>query len=203
MNQNSDFKIGVSSCLLCNEVRFDGGRKHDGYVTGTLADYFDFVPIYPEIESVFVYKRWRDLVADFTPGKLVEFHTSHKFLLLAHNEKNYRDLGRLISRAGTLEPVVLKEQYQELLMDTMRLKPTVKKHVNVLMHMMGYFKKDLSSDEKSELLEIIERFKNNLVPLIVPITLFNHYVRIYDKPYLKKQLYLTPHPLELKLRNHG
>jgi len=85
----------------------------------------------------------------------------------------------------------------------MKLRPTVNKHVNVLMHMMGYFKKVLSSDEKQELLEIIERFRNNYVPLIVPITLMNHYIRKYQEPYLQKQHYLNPHPTELKLRNHA
>lgn len=85
----------------------------------------------------------------------------------------------------------------------MKLKPTVKKHVNVLMHMMGYFKKILTGDEKKELLEVIERFRKFHVPLIVPITLINHYVRKYDEPYLQKQHYLNPHPTELKLRNHA
>lgn len=88
-------------------------------------------------------------------------------------------------------------------MAAMRLKPTAKKHVNVLMHMMGHFKKVLSPDEKKEILEVIERFRNHYVPLIVPVTLINHYVRKYDESYLQKQHYLTPHPMELKLRNHA
>jgi uncharacterized protein YbgA (DUF1722 family) len=68
--------------------------------------------------------------------------------------------------------------------------------------MMGYFKKQLSSDEKQELLEVIDHYRLGHVPLIVPITLVNHYVRKYDQPYLKEQYYLNPHPVELKLRNH-
>ena len=67
---------------------------------------------------------------------------------------------------------------------------------------MGYFKKQLSGDEKQELLEIFDQYRNEHVPLIVPMTLINHYVRKYDQPYLKQQTYLNPHPLELKLRNH-
>jgi uncharacterized protein YbgA (DUF1722 family) len=67
---------------------------------------------------------------------------------------------------------------------------------------MGYFKKQLSSDENQELLEIIQRYSVGLVPLIVPLTLINHYVRKYDQPYLKEQFYLNPHPIELQLRNH-
>ena len=70
------------------------------------------------------------------------------------------------------------------------------------MHIMGYFREELSSDEKKELLEVIENYKQEDIPLIVPITLINHYVRKYDQPYLKQQVYLNPHPLELQLRNH-
>jgi uncharacterized protein YbgA (DUF1722 family) len=68
--------------------------------------------------------------------------------------------------------------------------------------MMGYFKKDLTADEKKELLEVIESYAKEYVPLIVPVTLINHYVRKYDQPYLKGQVYLNPHPLELQIRNH-
>lgn len=49
-DQNSKILIGVSSCLLGNKVRFDGGHKHDRYITGTLGNYFDFLPVCPEVE---------------------------------------------------------------------------------------------------------------------------------------------------------
>ncbi len=79
---------------------------------------------------------------------------------------------------------------------------TARKNTNVLMHVTGYFKKLLDADEKKELLEVIESYHRGLVPLIVPITLLNHYVRKFGEPYLKGQLYLNPHPMELMLRNH-
>ena len=87
-------------------------------------------------------------------------------------------------------------------MEALKLKTTVKKNVNVLQHMMGYFKKQLSADEKQELLEVFDEYREGNIPLIVPITLIKHYVRKYDQPYLKDQVYLNPHPIELKLRNH-
>lgn len=155
------------------------------------------------IESVFVNRRWKGVIANFSAQKLVAFHTDHKMLLRAHSEKHYRELGRIVAQAGSLEPDSLVDVYQKNLMAAMKLKPTVKKHANVLLHIVGYFKKKLSSDEKQELLEIIDRFKKRHVPLIVPITLINHYVRKYDEPYLKQQHYLNPHPIELKLRNHA
>jgi uncharacterized protein YbgA (DUF1722 family) len=82
------------------------------------------------------------------------------------------------------------------------LKTTPKKNANVLQHMMGYFKEQLSADEKQEMLEVIDHYRQEYIPLIVPITLIRHYVRKYDQPYLKEQVYLNPHPLELQLRNH-
>ena len=87
-------------------------------------------------------------------------------------------------------------------MMALRLKATVKKHTNVLKHMMGYFKKELSPDERKELLDVIEQYRHEFIPLIVPITLISHYARKYDQAYLKQQLYLNPHPPELRLRNH-
>ena len=65
--------------------------------------------------------------------------------------------------------------------------------------MMGYFREQLSSDEKQELLEVIDHYRKDYIPLVVPITLINHYVRKYDQPYLKEQVYLNPHPIELAI----
>jgi uncharacterized protein YbgA (DUF1722 family) len=70
------------------------------------------------------------------------------------------------------------------------------------MHIMGYFKKNLDADEKSELLEVTGRYHDGLVPLVVPVTLLNHYVRKYAPKYLEDQIFLQPHPMELMLRNH-
>jgi uncharacterized protein YbgA (DUF1722 family) len=72
-----------------------------------------------------------------------------------------------------------------------------------MLHLLGYFKQQLSADEKQELLELIDQYRAGNIPLIVPVTLINHYVRKYDQPYLKTQTYLNPHPLSLKLRNHA
>ena len=95
-----------------------------------------------------------------------------------------------------------REQYQRLLMDALRLKTTRRKNTDVLFHVMGFFKKQIASDEKQELVETIENYRMGYVPLIVPVTLLSHYVRKYDEPYLKEQFFLHPHPLELQLRNH-
>jgi uncharacterized protein YbgA (DUF1722 family)/uncharacterized protein YbbK (DUF523 family) len=310
-------KLGVSACLLGEEVRYDGGHKKDRFITNTLGNYVEFVPVCPEveagfgipresmhlegdpdaprlittkskrdmtdqmmkwahgrvrelvaenlcgfifksrspssgmervkvfnekgmpvqkgvglfarafmdhfplipveeegrlhdfklrenfIESMFVLKRWRTCLEERkSRGRLVKFHTEHKMLIMSHNVEHYRTMGKLVAEAKKRSLVVLYDDYQKLLMAALRLKTTVKKNYSVLQHMMGYFKKNLTGDEKQELLEVFDHYRKGHVPLIVPVTLINHYVRKYDKTYLKQQHYLHPHPVELQLRNH-
>ena len=155
------------------------------------------------IETIFTLKRWREaLQQGATRGVLVEFHTRHKLLLLSHSTEIYRQLGKLVADAGAMEEQTLFDRYLALLTKGLRLKTTVAKHVNVLQHVLGYFKKQLSADEKEEVLSVIDSYGARQIPLIVPVTLLNHFVRKYDQVYLQQQVYLNPHPLELKLRNH-
>jgi uncharacterized protein YbgA (DUF1722 family) len=152
------------------------------------------------IERIFTLKRWREILTQKGGrGDLVEFHTRHKMLILSHSPKHYQILGKLVAKAKDFPIGEIYRRYQTLLMEALQLKTTPKKNANVLMHMMGYFKEQLSSDEKQELLEVIHSYRQQYIPLIVPITLI-HYVRKYDEPYLKQQVYLNPHPLELQLR---
>ena len=196
----------------------DGSRRKEGVglFASILMDRFPLLPVEEDgrlhdpglrenfIERIFVFKRWREMLAGGKRiGRLVDFHTRHKLLILSHSPKHYTSLGRLVARAKGMDPQEVHGQYLSLLLEAIRLKATAKKHTNVLHHLMGYFKKDLSGGEKQELLEVIERYHGGTLPLIVPITLMNHYVRKYDQHYLREQVYLSPHPLELKLRNHA
>lgn len=310
-------RLGVSKCLLGENVRFDGGHKHDRFITDTLGQYVEFVPVCPEvecglgipresmrlvgdpesprlvtvrthvdhtdrmltwartrvkelegkelcgfifksdspssgmervkvyndkgmaekkgigmfarvfmehfplipveeegrlhdpklrenfIERIFTLKRWRELRSQKEGlGGIVDFHTRNKLLVLAHGEKHYRAMGKLVAAGKTIPIKSLYEQYETLLMEALGLKTTAKKNSNVLYHLMGYFKNELSADEKQELLEIFDQYQAGYIPLIVPVTLINHYVRKYRQPYLAKQTYLNPHPVDLQLRNH-
>jgi uncharacterized protein YbgA (DUF1722 family)/uncharacterized protein YbbK (DUF523 family) len=312
-----DFKIGISSCLLGNEVRWNAGHKLDKYLANTLGQFVEYVPVCPEVEAgfgipresmrlvgdpesprlitfksktdhtdqmtrwaekrvkelekedlcgfvfksdspssgmirvkvynekgmpekkgvgmfarvfmdhfplipveddgrlndpairenfierIFTLKRWRDTVARSPSlGNLVDFHSRNKLLLLSHSQRHYRSMGKLVAEGKKMPPAERYSRYERLMIEALSLKTTINKNINVLQHLMGYFKKQLSSDEKQELLEILDQYRNERVPLIVPVTLINHYVRKYDQPYLKQQTYLNPHPLELKLRTH-
>jgi len=190
-------------------------KKGRGIFARIFIESFPLVPVEDEgrlhdprlrenfVERIFALKRWRETLSKkFAMVDLVEFHTLHKLLIFSHSEKHYRTMGKLVADGKEMPLKELYAQYEALLMEALRLKTTPKKNSNVLIHMMGYFKKQLARDEKQELLEIIRQYRDGYIPLIVPITLINHYVRKYNQPYLSRQTYLHPHPIELQLRNH-
>ncbi|MDZ7291800.1 MAG: DUF523 and DUF1722 domain-containing protein [candidate division KSB1 bacterium] len=310
-------RLGVSTCLLGENVRFDGGHKKDSYLSGVLAKFVEWVPVCPEVEiglgtpreslhlagdaetprlvttktnrdyteamlrfahakieqlkqlnlngyilkkdspscgmervrvysakgmavrtgvglyarvlmekmptlpieeegrlndprlrenfivRVFANYRWQRLLEKpFRLRDLVAFHTQHKFLLLAHHERNFRELGKLVATAKSYKPKELVERYAQLFFETLRHPATNRKHANVLQHISGYFKKQLEERDKKELQATVDDYRRGLLPLIVPITLIKHYLNKFDIQYIQDQVYVNPHPKELMLLNH-
>lgn len=169
----------------------DDGRLHDS----RLRENF--------IERVFVYKRCKQILKKSSSiMDLITFHTEHKILILSHSPRHLSSLGKLVASAKKYTKDNLSSEYIKILTEGLKLLATVKKNTNVLLHVAGYFKKQLSAEDKQELHEVIEYYHKGYIPLIVPIILIKHYLRKFDEPYLKRQYYLNPHPLELMLRNH-
>lgn len=309
----SRIRLGISSCLLGERVRFDGNHKQDQYITGTLADVFDFVPVCPEVgiglgvprptihligtaqapravgvkdpeldvtdklirygqrmagrlddisgylfksrspscgmervklhagqgggkqavglyareilrahpllpaeeegrlsdpllrdnflERVFTYHRWQQLTARrLTPKALVDFHTRHKMAILAHGNEHYRLLGQMIAVVGDRPLRPLADAYALQLMQALRRRATPRRHTDVLLHLMGYLKRQLNAADKRELLELIHAYRQGHAPRIAPITLLKHHFRRHPNDYIAGQTYLNPDPCESKLR---
>ena len=190
--------------------------KGRGLFAGAFMDHFPTLPVEEEgrlndvdlrenfIERIFVYARLKETISEgMTAARLIDFHTRHKLLMLAHSPKHYSLMGRLVAAGPQQLMETTFKQYESLLMGGLKLRATAKKNSNVLYHIAGYFKRVLSADERQELVHIIELYREEKLPLIVPVTLMNHYVRKFNDPYLKEQVYLNPHPLELTLRYHA
>lgn len=190
-------------------------RTGTGLFAGVLMKSFPNLPVEEEgrlrdarlrenfISRVFAYQRWQRATENgVSRAALTRFHERHKFLLMAHNQAGTRRLGRLL---GTPNPSsddgALAAEYIQEFSNVMRRTPTIRNHTNVLQHMAGYFSKELASDDRGELADAIHRYKQELLPLIVPITLIRHYVRKHNVAYLQSQVYLDPHPHELMLLN--
>ena len=155
------------------------------------------------VERVFAYSRLRELFEGrWNAAALIGFHTAHKLILMAHSPEAYRELGRLVAGVRKLARKDMERRYTGEFMAALAVIATPRRHTNVLQHMAGYFKDRLDRSAKTELLAAIDDYRRELVPLIVPLTLLRHYVRLHDVSYLAGQLYLEPHPKELMLRNH-
>jgi uncharacterized protein YbgA (DUF1722 family)/uncharacterized protein YbbK (DUF523 family) len=206
----------------CGLLKVKVFKENDGfYKNGVgifakgLTDRFPLLPVEEEgrlhdnrlrenfIERIFVMQRWHKMIEERKSlNNVMDFHARHKYILMAHCPKTLRALGAGIAQ-GKLHPIKdVYEGYFRTCMAALGKIATVKKNTNVLQHIMGYFRNNLTKDEKEELQDIITGYHEELFPLIVPITLLNHYVRKYRPRYLEEQMYLNPHPMELMLRNH-
>lgn len=214
------FKRGSPSCGLERVPLYiaQGVLSHNGVgiFAKAFLEQFPLIPVEEEgrlcdpslranfIERVFCYRRFQDLVQHgVTRQALIRFHTIHKYLLLAHSQQHYNEMGRLVGQAERSRPKELTMKYGELLMKTLAVQATVRKHVNVLHHIVGHLKDRLKPEEKTELLGVIADYHHGRTPLIAPLTLIKHYVQVLDVDYIRDQVYLNPHPKELMLRNHG
>jgi uncharacterized protein YbgA (DUF1722 family)/uncharacterized protein YbbK (DUF523 family) len=155
------------------------------------------------VERLFAFRRLKEhFNRRWTIGSLVEFHTAHKMTLLSHSTTSYQKLGRLVARAKELPRAELRRDYELGFMSTLAMPADTRRHTNVLMHMAGHLKDRADAASRKELAECIDEYRRGLLPLVVPITLLAHHVRVYEVSYLAGQTYLHPHPRELMLRNH-
>ena len=155
------------------------------------------------LERVFGYQRIRKLMEKkFQRKDWIDFHTQNKFLLLAHSRKYYTELGHLVSAIEKKSPMDFKQEYSVLYMEALAVQTTRKKHGDVLLHILGFLKKILTKEQKEDILKAIKNYTESVYPLIVPMTLLNHYITLNKIDYIQKQIYLCPTPEDLCLRNH-
>jgi uncharacterized protein YbgA (DUF1722 family)/uncharacterized protein YbbK (DUF523 family) len=155
------------------------------------------------LTRVFMRHRWLGGPAvERSAGSLVQFHSRSKMLVLAHDPEAYRALGRLVAEAGAGPDLDERmKEYEALLMRSLSRPPSRGRHVNVIHHMLGFLKRMLPSEDRADILDVVESYRAGTVPLITPITLLRHHLRKVDDPWAHGQFYLDPYPAELGLRS--
>lgn len=134
-------------------------------------------------------------------AQLIAFHSRYKLLMLAHSQEKYRELGPFVaamSQWDSLEAYAF--EYRNRMMALLSQPATRRNHTNVLMHAQGYFRRQLSSPQRQELAELIDRYRCGVQPLLAPITMLKHYMSQYPHPWLTQQRYFDPYPEALRLR---
>lgn len=137
-----------------------------------------------------------------TPGTLLDFHTRHKFQLLAHCQKTYRELGPMLANLKAEPLTDVAERYISAFMQAMKKQISRGDHANAMQHLMGFLRDTMSDVDRQMLREQIDLYQQGQVPLVVPMTLLGMAQRRKPVAYLQRQDYLTPYPDELGLRNH-
>lgn len=155
------------------------------------------------IQRVYTLYRWRQmLVEGLTVARLTDFHARHKLVLMSHCQKTYRELGPLLATARKDNVQAIADLYLPALMAALKKRASRGDHVNVLQHIQGYLRDHLTAEDKAELRESFERYLQGYLPLIVPITLLNHFFRRYPDEYISRSWYMHPYPAEMSLQNH-
>jgi len=193
----------------------DPAGTHVGTFAGVLLEMMPYLPIEEEgrlhdprlrenwVTRIFAFHRLKNLWSQrWRLNDLVAFHTAHKYLLLAHSPEHYKRLGQLVAHGKSLSREELRTRYEADFMTGLKRLATPAKNANVLLHMLGFFKKVLPDDVRAEIRGLIDDYRKGSVPLVVPVTLLAHYARRLNITYLLDQVYLYPHPKELALRSH-
>lgn len=205
---------GLKSAKLYLENGFCEG-KEDGIFAGMCRERYPLLPMEEEgrledpwlrenfVMQVFAYDRFEQLKATSpTLNDLVKFHTTHKFMLQAKDEQLYRELGNIVANRNFLSFKILFGQYELGFKTAISRKSSIKRTCNVLEHLAGFFKKELTKGEKETLHDQICDYADKIIPLIVPLSTIQLYARKYDTKYLLEQIFLDPYPKTLALRSH-
>ncbi|MFJ2031204.1 YbgA family protein [Streptosporangium sp. NPDC087985] len=213
------FKARSPSCgvhgvpLYAGDVAVD--RKNRGVFAARIIDAHPLLPVEDEgrlndpllrenfVERIFAHARLRALLGgDWHPRDLVAFHSRHKMQLLSHDPAAYREAGRIVARAGTLDRAELAAEYTYVFSTALAGKTSIGRHVNVLQHCVGMMSGRLDPVHRTDLAEVIASYQAGLVALSVPVTLLRHHARGEAAGYIRDQTYLRPCPDGLRLRNH-
>jgi uncharacterized protein YbgA (DUF1722 family)/uncharacterized protein YbbK (DUF523 family) len=316
LDENEKIPVGISSCLIGNPVRYNGGHKHDRRITETLGQFFDFSPVCPEVSAglgvprptirlvenhkgiairgakkpeldvtrelvdasarivsrlpelagfilkkdspscgvfrvkiyredghlsraetrgefthqllaarpwlpveeegrlndpvlrenfinrVIVYRRLQKLdTAEASTADLIDFHSCHKLLVQSHSPDAALHLGRLLANPLDRSFSELVEAYRCQIMTAMRKPVPRRRHAMVMERIMGYLRGHLDAGDRQEFRELLGSYRRGEMPLVVPVTMLRHHLRRLPENHAARQVYLTPHPDALALRN--
>lgn len=212
------FKKGSPSCgaFRIKVYNTRGETLHNneaGVFAKTFQNKYPWIPVEEEgrlndaalrhnfISRVFAYRRWQIMIGDKPTAKqLVRFHQVHKYMLMSYSQDKMRELGRIVANHEKRDIAEVCHEYL-IKFSELTAKPAPrKKHANVMYHIFGYFSKYLDDFDRHELVDVIEKYRTGILPLVLPVSRISHYVRKFKVEYLLGQSYLI-YPEELGVLN--
>ena len=317
MTETGRIRVGVSTCLLGEKVRWDAGHQHDPYLTGTLGRHLELVPVCPEAElglgiprepihlegdpaaprllgnqsgedwtdrmnrwsrrkvkelaaagvaghvlkrsspscglarvavhrgrtrrkvgvglfaaelrrrlphlpvidedqlhdparrenfigRVLGYHRLQGLFAGrWKRGDVMAFHARQELLLQAHSPGHSEELDQLVAGIQDHTRAVFRDRYLRGYLEALQERSTTPRNVKVLRLLLGHLATLIDKRERADILRVIAEYRQGRAPLIVPLTVLDHHLRLHGLDDVCQQQYLRLEPVELALRFHG
>lgn len=206
---------GLERIKVYQENGYAHEKRTAGLFTQMLKERYPLLPVEEEgrlhddalrenfILRVYTHHLFRtQVMSEPTAKKLIDFHSEHKYLVMAHSQKAYKEAGQMLANLQERPIASYIDEYFELLMTALAKPAKRKGHTNVLLHMLGYLKKTVEGEARQKIADTIEDYRVGNIPLITPLTLLSHYVDMKGTEYIQAQRYLEPYPAELGLRNN-
>ena len=144
--------------------------------------------------KLFLSARFRAAKKAGTSGALVRFQTEQKLLLMAYNQKEMRLLGKIVGNQDRRSIAEVWKLYETHLQQALSRPARYASHINVLMHGLGYFSRQLSAKEKAHFLDLLEQYRTARVPLSAPVSVVRSWIERFDSDYLATQVFFEPYP---------
>ena len=188
--KNNPAPIGTGSGLFASKViesfpnypREDEKRLNNPY----LREHF--------FTSIFTLADFRS-VTDM--NSLYEYHAKHKYLFMAYNQVKMRKMGKIAANENKDNTKTIIKNYFEVLLTLLSKRARYTSNINIHLHVMGYFKKFISSKEKGHFLKLIEEYRMRRVHLSTINELLSSWILRFEDEYLAKQSFFKPFPVEL------
>ncbi len=149
------------------------------------------------LTRVFASFYFNEVEEEKSVNSLIRFQSQYKYLLMAYSPSKQKELGKIVAVATRENIGESLDQYKELLYRALAVAPSTKRNVNMLLHLLGYFSKDLSKEEKAFFLDNLEKYQNKKIPFSVPLAVIKSWVIRFQNQYLLEQKIFEAFPSDL------
>ncbi|MEW6553285.1 MAG: DUF523 and DUF1722 domain-containing protein [Actinomycetota bacterium] len=149
------------------------------------------------LTRLFARARFRAIEEAGAMKDLVDFHARNKLLLMAYNQSELKVLGHIVANHEHMSMKEIIPAYREHFARALSKTPRYTSNINVLMHALGYFSKEITARERSHFLQTVERYRDGNIPLSAATGIVNSWIVRFDQAYLEQQTFFRPYPEEL------
>ncbi|MBN1623759.1 MAG: DUF1722 domain-containing protein, partial [Clostridia bacterium] len=147
---------------------------------------------------IFTLADFRETVlAAGTMKALIDFHSMNKYLFMAYSQAALKKLGVIAANHSKNSFRQVSDEYLGQLRTMLMNTPSKSRYINVMLHILGYFKNQLSGDEKAHFLDMLEQYRNSRIPQSAVMSMLGSWGVRFNSEYLKGQTVFNPFPMEL------